>query len=478
VRGLALLLLVLLVAACTGGDDGGDDDADRGPGRGDPARAAAEAYLAAWSSGDLPGAARLTDDPAAAQALLEETAGTLRAGAVRAAATGASTAPPAAIADVPAPGPTAGATATPEPEGLRSVPFRATLALRSLGDWTYDGAVLVRPDGDGWLVRADPRTVHPRLSAATRLARARELPERAPLVDARGRPLMQERPVVEVGVQPGRATDRAALRGLAADVLGVDAAALDQRLAAAVPEQVVPVITLREEAYREVEARVRAVPGTLAASARRTLAPTPTFGRGVLGTVRPATAETLADAGPLASEVDDVGASGLQRAYQQRLAGRPGGEVRLVERADGDPVAVLGTFAAVPGEPLTTTLDLDVQAAAEAALGGRTGAVVVVRPSTGAVLAAASGPGDGPDRALAGRYPPGSTFKVVTSTALLQGGLDPDEVVPCPREAVVEGKEFTNVGGFALGGVPFRRTSPARATPPSWRSRRASPPTP
>ena len=56
---------------------------------------------------------------------------------------------------------------------------------------------------------------------------------------------------------------------------------------------------------------------------------------------------------------------------------------------------------------------------------------------------------------MAGRYPPGSSFKVVTAAALLQAGLTLDTVVPCPPRAVVGGKPFTNFEGEAPGPVPF-----------------------
>src|SRR5207302_7839242 len=59
------------------------------------------------------------------------------------------------------------------------------------------------------------------------------------------------------------------------------------------------------------------------------------------------------------------------------------------------------------------------------------------------------------DRALVGRYPPGSSFKVVTTAALLQAGLTPSTVVPCPPSAVVGGKPFTNFEGEAPGAVSF-----------------------
>jgi cell division protein FtsI/penicillin-binding protein 2 len=60
------------------------------------------------------------------------------------------------------------------------------------------------------------------------------------------------------------------------------------------------------------------------------------------------------------------------------------------------------------------------------------------------------------DRALTGLYPPGSTFKVVTTTALLRDGLSVDETVPCPANEVVDGRSFKNFEGEAAGAVPFR----------------------
>jgi cell division protein FtsI/penicillin-binding protein 2 len=59
------------------------------------------------------------------------------------------------------------------------------------------------------------------------------------------------------------------------------------------------------------------------------------------------------------------------------------------------------------------------------------------------------------DRALAGRYPPGSTFKIVTAEALLTQGTTPDTQVQCSPEATVGGKRFTDFEGEALGAIPF-----------------------
>jgi cell division protein FtsI/penicillin-binding protein 2 len=105
-----------------------------------------------------------------------------------------------------------------------------------------------------------------------------------------------------------------------------------------------------------------------------------------------------------------------------------------------------------------TTLDRTVQQAAESALGSRRdkAAVVAMQPSTGDILAVANRPTDQTfDRAIDGRYPPGSTFKVVSTAALLRDGLKTTEIVPCPQTITVGGKEFRNFEGEAAGAVPF-----------------------
>ena len=80
-----------------------------------------------------------------------------------------------------------------------------------------------------------------------------------------------------------------------------------------------------------------------------------------------------------------------------------------------------------------------------------------MQPSTGDVLAVANRPSDSTfDRALEGRYPPGSTFKVVSTAALLRDGLSTDQIVACPRTSNVGGRSFSNFEGGAQGDVPFR----------------------
>ena len=113
------------------------------------------------------------------------------------------------------------------------------------------------------------------------------------------------------------------------------------------------------------------------------------------------------------------------------------------------------------GQPLELTLDLQRQTAAEAALAGvgPASALVAVRPSDGAILAAANGAGtDGYNLATYGQAAPGSTFKTVSSLALLRAGLKPSTVVPCTGRIVVDGKPFENYDDYpsgALGNIPL-----------------------
>lgn len=153
---------------------------------------------------------------------------------------------------------------------------------------------------------------------------------------------------------------------------------------------------------------------------------------------------------------DPVGTSGLQAAFDHELAGSASGDVLLV---DGE--KVLQTLAHIDGRaPVTvrTSIDPRVQAAGEAVLGPllQPAALVAMRPSTGELLAAVSNPPGGFNRALNGRYPPGSTFKVVTSMALLKSGVAPDSMTTCPAEAVINGRHFKNAEDEQLGDITFR----------------------
>lgn len=176
----------------------------------------------------------------------------------------------------------------------------------------------------------------------------------------------------------------------------------------------------------------------------------------ITGSVGPATASQAEELGAPYEPGRPVGRAGLQAGFERQLAGRPRLEVQLREGA-----RVLGVLAAIEGTPaadLRTTFDQRLLATAAAALGtdGTPAALVAIQPSTGAIRAVANRPSNGFNRALAGRYPPGSTFKVVTAAALLANGVTAETRIDCPDETTVAGRRIRNAEGEALGNVAFR----------------------
>ena len=336
---------------------------------------------------------------------------------------------------------------------------RMSWDVPELGRFEYTNTQIGLEKSDGeWLVRWSSRVIHPALrEPGERLGTTEEALERAPILDRNGDALVAPTPVVEVGLRPGDADDLDSVVASLADLTDVDEAALLETAEAAGDDTLVPVITLREEEVAEVEAELRALDGVELEGTELPLAPTREFARHVLGTVGPATAEQVEESGGAIDADDIVGQSGLQAALEERLRGEPERSV-VIRNEAGDAVETIEKREGEPGEPVSTTLETQVQSAAEDALDEasvKRGALVAVEPGSGAILAAATRPIEGPERALAGEYPPGSTFKVVTTAALLEAGLDPDETVDCPATIVVGDREFTNFESSAAGAVPF-----------------------
>ncbi len=321
-----------------------------------------------------------------------------------------------------------------------------THQLAGAGSWSYQTLITSTLNQGQWLVHWTPGTFNPDLTELTTLAIHRVLPARAPILDRSGAALTPERAIVRIGVQPSLVLP-ATYTGLAA-VLQIDIASLQEQVKAAQPNWFVPVIDLRRGSYLQLKARLDQVPGIVVDTAKRALAPTAGWGRAVLGTVGPATADALTEAGPDTLPTDEVGLSGLQLAYQRSLAGTPGVTIDLVDKSSGGVLNHVLSKHPVAGQPLTTTLDIQAQTAAEQAVAQATDttAVVVVKASTGEVLAAANAPGPTSyNTAFVGQYAPGSTFKVVSALSLIEHGVvTPQRRVQCPDTTVVDGKQFTN----------------------------------
>jgi hypothetical protein len=171
-----------------------------------------------------------------------------------------------------------------------------------------------------------------------------------------------------------------------------------------------------------------------------------------VGNVAPLSEEE-AEESHAGTEGDLVGGSGLEAAYDATLAGSPSARLAVVDRA-GRMLEVVGRSRGRPGRSVRTTLDVDVQRAAENAFGDTVGGAVVIEPKSGDVLAVVSSSPFDPNnyvgteispfnRALSGLYPPGSVMKVVTASAALDTGT------VTPTTQVTGPKEFRGVRNFA-----------------------------
>ncbi len=361
----------------------------------------------------------------------------------------------------------------------------ATLAFtwdlpRTEETWTHEGTADLTRAGDAWLVALDEGVWG--LEPGETLELSSAAPERAAITGRSGTAIVEDRPVLRFGIDktkvgPGRWA--ASARSLAR-VLEVDAAAFAARVETAGDKAFVEAIVLRHGDAQQALRETAGLPGAGVVSDTLPLAPTREFARPILGSVGPVTAEMVTKSGGTLQDGDEAGLSGLQQRYDERLRGTPGWVVEAVPATDGsadpdgsglpadgseEPAGGDSSEPAgrelfrtdpVPGKPLATTLDLRLQERAEEILAdvGPASALVAVQPSTGDVLAAASGPGsEGYSTATVGQYAPGSTFKVVSSLALLRSGLSPRSPASCPATTVVDGKTFKNYDDYPATGI-------------------------
>jgi len=396
-------------------------------------QATLRSYLADWSRGDWASMQRLVSKPppsfaatnAAAFTALGVHTATFTAGTVR----------------------TAGSRA--------SAPVTERFVLPDAGAWSPTTTVRLVQGNGHWLVAWTPSTINPSLHAGDRLATTTNWPARAAILGAGGAPLTAPHDLVTVGVVGSRIKDA---KAVGADLVaaGATPAQVSQALALAQahPTFFEPVFQITQARFEQLKAvpgptNVYAVPGTQFELSAARAAITPQLAAHVVGGIGPITADQLTALGSPYDASSQVGQTGLEAAYERRLAGTPKIAVEVLDQY-GDATVTLKTFPGRAGQAVRTSIVPAVQRAAEAALAGvhHNVAMVAMRASTGQVLAVVSDPvAYGYDQALQGEYPPGSTFKVITATALIQQGLSPSSPASCPPSLDIDGETFHNAEG-------------------------------
>ena len=302
------------------------------------------------------------------------------------------------------------------------------------------------------------------------------------ITDRNGVVLATSRPVHNVAVVPGllpnarkQSAQRAQVLQTLASLLGIDAQTIEPQIVAALKRQgrydAVPIATDVDLAMltRIEENRADLGAGVLITDALRRVYPNGAIAGHLLGYSGIVNERDLARAKAQNQKLgafDRVGKSGIEREYNALLQGAPGAQNFEIDAANR-PLGERAPDAATPGATLYLTLDMKLQRAAENALAHarNNGAAVAIDPRNGEILAMASRPGFDPNlfelpraqfsaayrkliatpghpllnRAATSRFPPGSTFKMISAAAGLQKGvIDPNWTVTCN-------------GGFTLG---------------------------
>jgi penicillin-binding protein 2 len=223
-------------------------------------------------------------------------------------------------------------------------------------------------------------------------------------------------------------------------------------------------ITADEQAF--IEAHRNELPELETIDEKRRLYPRDGFAAHLIGYVGEVSEEDLNQSRYAAYEPGDVvGKAGVEETYDQLLRGQDGSRDVVVD-SHGREVGYLRTQPSVPGQDLTLTLDIDLQRTAELALGDANGAVVVMDPRNGEILAMVSHPSYDPNafavrinrtdwnalitnpnhplmnKAIQDQLAPGSTFKIIMSAAGMQEGVAQNMKVNCAGGADFYGRFF------------------------------------
>ena len=383
-----------------------------------------QAFLLAWESGQYPAAAALTTGaPAQVTAALD--------GAYRQVGAAAFTLAMASITQ----------------DGNKAYArFNASVDLgRGGAPWNYQGSFELRRVGSDWKVVWSPAVIVPGLRPGLRLAMVVTMPQRAQLLDAEGTSLAPASAVYTVGVVPARLAHPAQTADGLASATGLAGGQVLGWISDAPTASFLELVRLSPEAYQRLSGTLSRVPGLIIERQRLRLFDS--IAAPVSGSVGSEAASVLQEEGIPYRPGTTVGLSGLQQAFQHMLVGAPTTEV-VMQDAAGHVVSVLRQWPGHAGTDVRTTIDADVQDAANSAVSSlpASAAIVAVSTTSGRVLAVAQreAPGMPAVDPLDGRYQPGQAFTIVSTAALLEGGLDVNTPIPCGASNPIGGENFTN----------------------------------
>jgi penicillin-binding protein 2 len=322
------------------------------------------------------------------------------------------------------------------------VSFTVTIDTQMVGQFQVDNVLDLSHDGQRWAVDWTPKAIFPLLVWDNLVHLFVHVPSRGNIYDRHGMSVATEGKLIELGVVPGQIEDEASLLSVLGALLGEPPESIRDRYASAVrPDWFMPVGEITPELAQLNEALLSSVAGVTWREKAVRAYPQGTLAAHAIGYMSQIDEPTLAQRQAEGYGPDDwVGASGLEGWGEPYLSGRRGGTLAIIS-PEGRIVWTLAERQAEPARSIHTTLDIELQRATESILEQRVGSIVVLDVNSGDVLALVSYPRFDPgqltagatveqwqallndpqrpflNRAIAGVYPPGSAFKIVTLAA-------------------------------------------------------------
>lgn len=303
----------------------------------------------------------------------------------------------------------------------------------------------------------------------------RTLPLRAPrgvIYDRAGRVLVENRHSLNISIVREHTRDLDRTIRMLAEVTGVDEAHIREtverhrREPAYRPIEVIHDATLAQVAAVTARRLDSELPDVVVQEVPTRQYPDDSLAAHAIGYVGEASEQQVVSDGVRAGDI--IGQSGVEKVYNRLLMGGDGAK-RVVVNSMGREMGTLDEVQPTEGQRVQLTIDYSMQRAAEEAFRalGYWGSAIVLDPRNGDVLTLVSLPAYDPNafatgidraawqalntdklrplqnRAIQGRYSPGSTFKIVVATAALEEGLvTPEHRVFCPGGATFYGRYF------------------------------------
>jgi penicillin-binding protein 2 len=378
-----------------------------------------------------------------------------------------------------------------------TVPLDVTFHTARVGDvrrtTTLALVYIGEKDKGVWKISWSPTNILPNLTPGRLVRMTRVNTTRGRILARDGSELATFTDAGVVGVIPGQVRSQSGLIASLAPAVGVTAESITAKLAQSwvTNDTFVPIRTLAGAALDAARAKLAVIEGVQVQATRMRSYPTglasQTLGYLVEASETDAAKPDRAKRGVQAGDAIGKPDSGLEATLDDVLGGTYGWKLTIIE-PNATVVETLGEAPAVPGNDVVLSLDVNLQRAAENALGDRKGAIVAEDPWSGEIRALASRPtydlnafvsGDATaiakfssdsnkplfNRATFGQYPTGSSFKPITAAAALRTGLYKyGDVLPCPARWTGYGPQWVQLNHETgdLGNIDLR-TAMARS---------------